>query len=103
MAPSTGFDRPKNNLLGWDDVDIDDDQEAALLGEWRAVQDDPPLGVVGIEIPKGLCRPGQPCPQQCVRFDGERRLSMTEKETFLNHHKGIFSPEVQRKQREKVD
>ena len=47
----------------WDDVDADGNQEAQLLGEWRAVQDDPPLGVVEIEIPKELCWLGQPCPQ----------------------------------------
>jgi len=32
-------------------------------GEWRAVQDDPLLGVVGIEIPKGPCWLGRLCPQ----------------------------------------
>jgi len=52
-----------DDLPSWGDIDVDGNQEAQLCDEWRAVQDDPPLGVVEIEIPKELCWLGQPCPQ----------------------------------------
>lgn len=44
-------------------ADVDDHGEPGLLAEWRAVQDNPPLGVVTVDVPKDFCALGRECPQ----------------------------------------
>jgi len=50
-------------MTDWADVDVDDDQEAELLGEWRAVQDHSPMGVITVDVPKAWAALAEECQQ----------------------------------------